>query len=43
MVFYGEAPELHDFLAIVDTMRLGSRRERDVAAEVLDARMGAFK
>ena len=36
-----DAPEFYDLLAIVDTFRLGSRRERDTAQEILAARIGA--
>lgn len=39
----GAAPELHDLLAMVDTLRLGSRRERDVAGEVIATRLGINK
>ena len=38
-----DAPELHDLLAIVDTLRLGSSRERGVAAQALDSHLGIEK
>ena len=36
-------PELYEFLAIVDTLRVGKKREVDIAISELDKRLGAYE
>jgi hypothetical protein len=40
--FIGSDPELYEYLTIVDTLRIGKKREIEIAIEELDKRMNDY-